>query len=231
LETSAVPPSDLTSIALVGEASHRITNQLSTLVALVEKHKNALCEGPELVPRAMVVESLAAVAGKLRAIATLHQRLMARPEQDELEVNAALIEILRDFQAIFGERVQMAPPVGDGCRLKSSQLSLLALAFAEIVTNALKHAHPTGLPVEFSISSKRTADGAIALTIADDGVGVPEGFDMERDSGTGLKLVKALVASAGGRLSTRSSELGLTFAIEMPSVHGRAENHAKAEMS
>ena len=215
---AAPPPSP---IDLVGEASHRIANQLSTLVVLVDKRKEAVRRGPEFVPRTVAPESLADVSGKLRAIAKLHHRLAAQPEQDELEVNEALIDILYGFRAIFGEWVRISSTTGEGFRLKSSQLSMLALAFAEIVTNALKYAHPTGLPVEFSISSRRTADGAMTLTIADDGVGLPEGFDMKRDAGTGLKLVHALVTSAGGRLQTSSSELGFVVSIEMPGPHGR----------
>lgn len=205
-----MPPS------LIGEASHRIANQLTTLVILVEKQKKAVCDGPEWVPRAVVVDSLAEVSGKLRAIATLHHRLTAQPEHDELDVNAALVDILHGFRAVFGDRVRMNQADGDGCRLPSSQLSMLALAFAEIVTNALKHAHPTGLPVEFTLSSQRTADGGMTVIISDDGVGVPEGFDMNRDGGTGLRLVRALVTSAGGELTIHSSELGLEFAIDLP---------------
>lgn len=221
MATSAVPTPPDTSLA--SEASHRIANQLATLVALVDKQRQAVCEGPELLPRAAVADSLAAVSGKLRAMAELHHRLTAQPEQDEVEVNEALVDILRGFQAIFGERVRMNPAAGDGCRLKSRQLSMVALAFAEIVTNALKYAHPTGLPVEFSISSRQTADGGIELTVSDDGVGMPEGFDMNRDGGTGLKLVQALVTGAGGRLSACSSELGLAFSIEIPGPHRRTQ--------
>jgi two-component sensor histidine kinase len=85
-----------------------------------------------------------------------------------------LVDILQEFEAIFGDRVRLASSSGDGCRLQSSQLALLALAFCEIITNALKHAHPTGLPVEFTIASARRLDGSLVLEIADDGMGLPE---------------------------------------------------------
>jgi two-component sensor histidine kinase len=93
---------------------------------------------------------------------------------------------------------------------------MLTLAFSEIVTNAVKYAHPIGLPVEVSIASALAAEGGVVLQIADDGVGFPEGFDESRDAGVGLKLVRSLVENAGGCLATKSDELGLTFSIQLP---------------
>jgi two-component sensor histidine kinase len=213
--TSPDPADALPAHDSVAEASHRIANQLGALIYLLDKQRAAVVNGPELVPRAAVAGAIAAVSGKIVAIARLHRRLIAQPDDNEVDVNAALAEILHEFQAIFDQRVQLASSTGEGCRLNSSRFAMLALAFAEIVTNALKHAHPTGLPVEFSLASRLTANG-IRLTISDDGVGLPEGFDLERDGGTGLKLVQLLVQSAGGRLALHSSELGLAFAIDLP---------------
>jgi two-component sensor histidine kinase len=59
------------------------------------------------------------------------------------------------------------------------------------------------------------ADNLI-LHIADDGVGLPEGFDEKRDAGPGLRLVRGLVESVGGRLTLNSDPLGLGFSIELP---------------
>ena len=223
METSFASTPALSPVAMTGEASHRIANQLSTLAILVEKQKNDLCEGSELIPRDVVVAALAGVSMKLRAIATLHKKLMAQPDEDELDLNAALVDILHGFRAIFGDRVRMNTSTGEGYRLKSSRLSMLALAFAEIVTNAIKYAHPTGLPVEFTISSRRTCEGGMVLTVSDDGVGLPEGFDVRCGGSAGLRLVQALVTSAGGQLRTFSSELGLAFEIDLPGPNGRAE--------
>jgi two-component sensor histidine kinase len=100
--------------------------------------------------------------------------------------------------------------------VEASQASMLLIAFSEIATNAMKHAHPTGLPVELTIAGTATPGGGVQLQIADDGVGFPEGFDEWRDAGLGLRLVRSLVESAGGHLTTNSDPLGLTFSIQLP---------------
>lgn len=228
MQIPRAPANDQSIRGSAAEASHRIANQLAALVVLVDKQRAAAANGPDLVPRAAVAESLAAVSAKIGAIARLHRRLAVQHDDDEIDVNAALVEILGEFQAIFGQRVQLASSTGEGCRVGSFRFSMLALAFAEIVTNALKHAHPTGLPIEFSLASEATPDGGMTLTVSDDGVGLPEGFDVERDGGTGLKLVRVLVQSAGGRVDIHSGDLGLTFAIDLPADGTRISREASA---
>ena len=63
-----------------------------------------------------------------------------------------------------------------------------------------------------------TPSGGLVPHIADDGVGLPEDFDEARDAGRGLKLVRGLVESAGGRLKMKSDQLGLSFSIEPPAA-------------
>jgi len=205
-------------IDLVIESNHRIANHLSELAAILSKQIRAMQAGPALVPRTLAVDTLAETMGKILAVARLHHGFSAEPEQDKVEIDKVLVTVLQDFatSGIFGDRLRIGATNSPGCLVDASQASMLTLVFSEIVTNAIKYAHPTGLPVEVSIASAATPAGGVVLQIADDGVGFPEGFDDVRDAGVGLKLVRALVENAGGRLATRSDALGLTFSIELP---------------
>jgi len=222
-EYSNVEPPSVCPLDLVIESNHRIANNLSTLVTILQKQVAAMRTGPELIPRQEVVDELSETIGKILAVSGLHRTLTAQPAQGELDLNNVLTEILQAFKTsgIFGDRLHIGSSVGTGCLVESSQAAMLALAFSEIVTNAMKYAHPTGLPVELSITSAPMPDGGVVLQIADDGVGLPEGFVESRDAGIGLKLVRALVENAGGRLETKSDELGLTFSIELSPKAGQ----------
>jgi two-component sensor histidine kinase len=212
-EASAIRPTDL-----VIESNHRIANHLSALAVIVQKQVRLMQEGPPSIPRVLVMDVLTETMGKILAVARLHHRFAAQPEQGEVDLNQVLTAILQDFttSGIFGDRLRMGSMTNCACLVDASQASMLTLVFSEIVTNAIKYAHPTGLPVEVSIGSVSTPGGGVAVQIADDGVGFPEGFDELRDAGVGLKLVRSLVENAGGHLSTKSDALGLTFSIELP---------------
>lgn len=98
----------------------------------------------------------------------------------------------------------------------------LRLRWEFIVTNAMKYAHPTGLPVEMTITATTSSRGAVAVRIADDGVGLPDGFVEDRDAGVGLRLVRSLMENVGARIEISSNELGLVFDVELsPSSRGR----------
>jgi two-component sensor histidine kinase len=200
------------------EANHRIANHLSMLVAAVRRQLPAIEAGPHAVPRELVADLMNDMAGKILSVARLHLMLSNRLAPGEVEFGTALASVVEGLQAseIFGDRLHVTTSL-EGCLLEASQASMLLMAFSEIATNAIKYAHPSGLPVELSLSGVETPGGGVEIEIADDGVGFPEGFDEWRDAGVGLRLVRTLVESAGGRVAMKSDPLGLTFSIQLPS--------------
>jgi len=213
VEATAQPPPDLFI-----EANHRITNHLSMLLAIFRKEVRAMELRPPLIPRDDVVDTLNSMVGKFLAVLSLHRSFAASPKQEESDLSQAAINILCELQdsGIFGDRLHFVSAAGEPCPVKPNQASMLALILSEIVTNAIKYAHPTGLPVELSIATSMTQDGEVLLEIGDDGVGLPEGFVEARDAGVGLKLVRSMVERSGGHLELHSDSLGLRFIIHLP---------------
>ena len=94
-----------------------------------------------------------------------------------------------------------------------------ALIINELVSNSLKHAFPasrrgeeTG---EISIDMRRESGNSFLLTVGDNGVGLPEGFEIEKCDSLGLKLVVVLVKQLAGtiRIGTDSgAEFKISFA-------------------
>jgi len=213
------PPRVPLDLAL--EANHRIANHLSMLVAAMRCPLAAIEGGPHMIPRELVGDLLNDMAGKILSVSRLHLMLAKRPAPGEAELGPALASVVKELQAsgIYRDRLDVAMSL-DGCRVDAAQASILMMAFSEIATNAIKFAHPTGLPVELTITGAEMPGGGVQLKIADDGVGFPEGFDEWRDSGIGLRLVHTLVESAGGNVAIKSDPLGLTFLITLPAEPG-----------
>ena len=171
-----------------------------------------------MVPRASLTDALRLQHGRLLGISRLHHAISRQPDQDHVDLTQMLTDLFGEFEAcgVFERRLRLEWTLAQHCVVDPAQASAITLAFSEIVTNALKYAHPTGLPVEMTVSAAPASDGTVALSISDDGVGLPEGFVELRHAGVGLKLVRSLVESVGGRLAISSSELGLTFRIDLP---------------
>lgn len=62
----------------------------------------------------------------------------------------------------------------------------------ELISNAFKHAFTEGQKGRISIGLKSGDDGEIEITVADNGVGLPDGFDFRKSDTFGLQSVVAL---------------------------------------
>ncbi len=82
--------------------------------------------------------------------------------------------------------------------------------------NAVKHAHPTGVPVQITLACHRDSRGCLRIELGDDGVGLPEGFDAGKAEGVGFRLIRSLADKLDAALSIESDSLGLTFYLTLP---------------
>ncbi len=100
----------------------------------------------------------------------------------------------------------------------------------ELLQNALQH----GFPAPASVNNSGAKDGGLLeviavreaerliVTVADNGVGLPDGFDLDSTTSLGLQIVRTLVVSElGGRLRIVPRPDGGTEAVvDLPVRYG-----------
>lgn len=149
---------------------------------------------------------------------------MAREPVDIKE----LLEHCRDIFAIRAEEkgvlllktdaVPLAPVIGDIDRLEQ--------VFSNLLDNALKHSPLGG---EVSITGRQTTAGAIEITVADSGLGIPseqlpyvfERFyqvgEVRTGVGLGLAIAREIVLAHGGKIEAKSPPgQGAEFTVVLP---------------
>jgi two-component sensor histidine kinase len=87
-------------------------------------------------------------------------------------------------------------------------------ALNELVTNACKHAFLQGRHGTLKIDMRKD-QGMLALSVVDDGPGLPQGFSVGSNSSLGLRLVEALASQLGGAL-TWTTGPGACFSVRFP---------------
>jgi two-component sensor histidine kinase len=91
------------------------------------------------------------------------------------------------------------------------------LVLNELITNAYKHAFPGGKPragngnCEITVTVKQDG-GACTLLVADNGVGLPAGMNLENPETLGLRLVKMLSQQINGAIELDRTH-GTTFRL------------------
>jgi two-component sensor histidine kinase len=104
----------------------------------------------------------------------------------------------------------------DPVLLSVNQAVPLGLILNELVTNALKHAFHGRAEGEISVSLRAGQDGLGILSVSDNGIGFPTGFDWPQAQTLGLRLVDMLTAQLQGSKEvsqTEGTEFRITFKI------------------
>ncbi len=204
----------LSKDAIIREIHHRVKNNLQTVAALLRLQARRTA-----IPEAS--RALAESVRRVNSIALVHEALSAsvdeRVDFDEL-VDKVLPAIGDGATAESRVKVRRDGSFGT---LPAELATPLVLVLTELVHNALAHAFSAGQPGEVVLSARRSA-GMLDVSVADDGHGLPPGFDLERSDGLGLQIVRTLLDSEleSGLLLRPRSEGG-TEAVMRLSLRGR----------
>ncbi len=192
------------------EVDHRIANSLSVISALVRIRAGAVKHITD--PKTFLLE----IADRIDTVAKLH-RLLAYSNSENVRLDQYLQEICDRLGAALTANTPIySIDCSCECIIQFKAAQSLGLITAELFSNSLKYAHPTGVPVKISISCSQTPTGELIFSFEDDGVGFPEEFDVSRDEHLGMRFIRSLSARLGGQHKWLSDPLGLRFEIQFP---------------
>jgi two-component sensor histidine kinase len=126
------------------------------------------------------------------------------------EVTDALVTALTS-----PEQTVRVTHTGNDCIVLMRQVQPIILILCEIFINAMKHAHPAGVALVMTVDCAPSQNGRLVLSISDDGVGLPEGFNADAGS-MGFKVIRSLAAEIGADLQIQNTPFGLTTRLSLP---------------
>lgn len=213
LASTCVPAPDI-----VAEANHRIANSLTLLVGMVRMQALSVKKNPVPMTNAEGRLLLDGVAARINTVAQLHRILSHAADDGVVSLRPRLQEITDALVGGLSSPEQMARVVHTGCdaMVRMRQVQPIALILCEIFINAMKYAHPAGVPLVMTVDCSVTGDGLLLLTVSDDGVGLPEGYDPQASAGLGFRVMRSLAAEIGAELLVQSTHLGLTTRLSLP---------------
>jgi two-component sensor histidine kinase len=220
LTTRSFPETIPGAADLVAEANHRIANSLTLLVSMVRMQSTSVKKTGESYSNAEVRHLLDGVAARINTISQLHRILSHAGADGVISLKPHLHEVTEALVAALSSTDQQVKfmHTGGDCMVQMRHVQPIVLMLCEIFINAMKYAHPTGVPLIMLVDCEVSGDGRLVLTISDDGVGLPEGFDPAQSGGMGFKVMRSLAAEVGGQLQIQSTHLGLSFRLSMPAM-------------
>ncbi len=196
----------------------RTADNLSMVAGLVRDRAASLGDGSGAIDGDEVRTMLVGIGGRVDAVARLHRLLAESPAGAAVDLGEHLQDISATIvAALAGDGgIQLRYACDPHCVVPTERALSIGFIVVELVTNAVKYAHPTGVAGEIGVECQQGPDGAITVEVSDDGVGLPEGMDPTTADTLGLRLVRTLSAQLGARVEFQHSALGLSCVLRMP---------------
>lgn len=180
---------------MLKEIHHRVKNNLQIVSSLLNTQAKYLHD-PE------VLAAIQASKNRVLAMALIHQKLhqsesLARVNM--LEYTQEIVDYLLDS---FDRREWVTARLDlSAVELNVALATPIGLIINEAVTNVLKHAFPGNRRGTITIGLAQLATQHYELTIADDGVGWPPGFNLSQSRTLGLTIIQGLSEQVHGVLT------------------------------
>jgi two-component sensor histidine kinase/integral membrane sensor domain MASE1 len=194
---------------LLKEVHHRVKNNLQLISSLLSMQDHNE-QPPELRGR------LREVRGQIRAIAATYDVLHQMDSVEAADFCKIVPLLCRTLQESNSGLASIAVEASERALVSADAAVALSLALNELVTNSIKHA---GHGSVANIAVNCRTDGAqVVLKIADDGIGFPPGFDIDRAQGFGMRMARAMVEQAGGTIRLIAAPRGAVVEIRAPAI-------------
>jgi len=197
------------------EYDDNVQNTLELITGLL-RHQSLSLEGS---PGA---EQLSFTANRVATIRRAHQHMSAASGKGVTDVSEYLRRLCADLKEVVGkDTVSSITVEGEEVYVASRLLISIGLIVNELVTNAAQNDATT---IKVRLGRQRSGD--YALSVSDDGSGLPKGFEFGAGEGFGMKIVLGQVQHIKGQLVAERTEgqAGAKFTILFP-----AEDWGEAE--
>jgi two-component sensor histidine kinase len=196
--------------AMLKEIHHRVKNNLQIVTSLLDLQAmgdtNSKTAG-------LLRES----RNRVRSMALVHETLYGTKDLGKIQLSEYLDQLCSHLFRSYGidpSKVRLEVQIAE-VSLKLDRAIPFGLIVNELISNALKYAFPEGRQGRIGLSVQPLLEHCFELRVTDDGVGLPDTFDIKNLKSLGLHLVRDLMIQLEGSLSY-SGEAGTDFRMTFP---------------
>lgn len=209
---------------LLKEIHHRIKNNMQVISSLLNLQARRFKDEK-------ILEMLKESQNRIRSMALIHEKLYQSPDLSSINIShyiQSLISHLLQTYNFDQNKIKINMEIEDTLVDINTAISC-GLIINELVSNSIKHAFPKSYLQERKINPElrvmfRISDGGdYKLIVGDNGIGLPEEFDINKTSSLGLRLVHSLTQQMNGKVRIQRKN-GANFFINFLPTGTKSKN-------
>ena len=193
---------------LLKEISHRVKNSLQIVSGMLHLQANSVHDDA-------LRTHLAEASGRVSAIGRAYERLSYDVDVADIDLGSYLKDVCADAIGA-ASHCKLDFHAVQGIQLDADRAISLALIINELVTNAAKYAFSNRSDGHIWVRLVRQDENTALISVRDDGVGLPAGFDLSKSRGSGMRIIAALSKQLGAAISHRGDVDGTEFVLMVP---------------
>jgi len=223
----------MSRVSMMGELAASLAHEIKQPITAAVMHANACTrwlrrDAPDVEEACAAASAIVAAAMRasdiIDRVGSLYRR--ETPQRELVQLN----EIVREMTALLGDRasqnsISIRTKLDLGLPATTADRVQLQQVLMNLMLNGIEAMQDTG--GELIVTSKRTEDGQLLISVRDAGSGLPvkegeryfEAFFTTKPQGTGmgLSISRRIIESHGGRLwASANTGRGATFQFTLP---------------
>jgi len=192
---------------LLKELHHRVKNNLTVITSLLN------LQAQKIETKEEALNGFKESRDRVFSMALVHEKLYKSNDLTNIDMKSYIVDMVNQLKNLydFGNNVKIEIDVKN-VLLDVNTAIPCGLILNEMITNALKHAFPEHQSGKIKIKLFPRKKLDYEFYVSDNGVGLPEDFDIKEVDSLGLRLISMLTEQINGRLEV-SRNKGTSFKI------------------
>lgn len=190
---------------LLSEIHHRVKNNLAVISGLLELQAY---NTEDKDARDILQES----QSRIHSIAMIHEKLYRSDTLSRIELKNYIGDLVSTIQDTYGKKNIDIKIHADEIYLNITQAIPCALILNELIVNAFKHAFKDLEKGRILIRMTKAAS-SIKLSVEDNGIGLPDNFNVKSQNSLGMTLIKTLIRQINAEFNILQED-GTKFTIQ-----------------
>lgn len=191
------------------EIQDRVASDLSMIISMIRQQSHATS----------VPEDFAALSRRIETMQLLYEEMKlsdSKSNRDSIQMGSFVSRLSAAIAHIEGRSgIRLSLQI-EALEVPIETATRVGLVAAEIITNAYQHAFERMDMGLVEIRMSRLSEGGLRLSVADDGIGIPDNMAWPDRTTVGGRIISGLIEGLEGTISLTRGAAGSVISIDVP---------------